>query len=133
MSDKRAFLTGERRSLRSSASHLRTRRSACRPAYDGWEHVLRRSTVDDESSESHPRRGHVHRRPGYRVYGAYGYPGYAYGYGYPVYGYPGYPVYGYPVYGYPVYGYPWYGGPYVSVGIGFRFGGGWGHVRGRFR
>jgi hypothetical protein len=73
------------------------------------------------------RRHRVHAYgPGYR-YPAYG----AYGYGYPGYGYP---VYGYPDYGYPGYGYPgWYGGPYVSLGIGFRFGGGWGYVRGRWR
>ena len=63
----------------------------------------------------------------------YGYPAYGYGYGYPAYPVYGYPGYGYPVYGYPAYGYPWYGGPYVSIGIGFRFGGGWGHAYGRRR
>ncbi|HEX3468415.1 MAG TPA: hypothetical protein VHT05_10085 [Candidatus Elarobacter sp.] len=63
------------------------------------------------------RVGHHYRWPAHR------YPAYAYGY------YP-YPAYGYPYYGY---GYPGWYGPSFSVGIGFRFGGGYARIGGRWR
>lgn len=53
-------------------------------------------------------------------------PAYAYGYPYPAYPYGYYP---YPAYGY----YPGWYGPRVSVGIGFRFGGGYARIGGRWR